>query len=140
MKKIAILITLATLAVVLVITQPGLANSPSTAPSQKEILGALMKNLDVKLEDAAHCNGVGVEPTDRTLGDYLSGFWAFHANTTGKNWLEISATRSDKKDRYLAKVMIYRKDGEENWGWGVSFELDSSMKVHRNSFTCLGGG
>lgn len=111
----------------------------ATAPTNKVVLGALLKNLDVELSKSAHCNGVGVEQFDRTIGDYLSGFWAFHADTKGKNWLDISTT-ANSKGGYLAKVMIYRKDGEENWGWGVSFELNSSEKVDRKSFTCLGGG
>ena len=123
----------------LIIAQQIMASETGTKPSQKEVLGALMKNLEIKLNDAKHCEGVGVEQTDRTVGDYLSGFWAFHANETGKNWLDISTT-STGKGRYLAKVMIYRKDGEENWGWGVSFELDSSNKVNRGSFGCLGAG
>ena len=97
-----------------------------------------MKNTDVKLSNGAHCQGVGIEQTDQTIGDYLSGFWAFHADTKGQNWLDISTSPTGKG--YLAKVMIYRKDGEENWGWGVSFEVDASGKVNRKSFTCLGGG
>lgn len=138
-KKASPLITLSTLAVVLVIAQTVNAGKSVTAPIQKDVLGALMKNLDVQLKDAAHCKSVGVEQTDRTIGDYLSGFWAFHTSTTGKNWLDINTTNTGK-GRYLVKVMIYRKDAEENWGWGVSFELDNSRKVNRGSFTCLGGG
>ena len=131
--------TVSMCAALLVATQAVVANKSTPGLSEKEVLKALMKNLDVRLKDAAHCKGVGTDEHDRTIGDYLSGFLAFHANMQGKNWLDISATKSDQ-GTYLAKVMIYRKDGEENWGWGVSFMLDSSKKVKRNSFTCLGSG
>ena len=136
MKKFT---TLATFAIALVISQPVFAGNTEAVPSQKQILGALVKNLNVELKDATHCNGVGVEQTDQTIGDYLSGFWTYHTSTSGKNWLDISASRIDK-GHYLANLMIYRKAGEENWGWGVSFEMDDSYKVNRSSFTCLGAG
>jgi hypothetical protein len=107
--------------------------------SDKDILRALMKNLDISLADSAHCNNVGTDPSDHTIGDYLSGFWAFHTNQTGKNWLEVNSTK-DKRGGLMARVMIYRADGEENWGWGVSFRVDERGKVDRKSVTCLGGG
>lgn len=133
MKKFLILV------VTLAFASAVFAGGDSPYLSEKDILAALMKNLDIKLTDAAHCEGVGVEASDQTIGEYLSGFWAFHTNATGKNWIEVTATKIDT-DWYLAKVMIYRKDGEENWGWGVSFEVDASKHVKKSSFTCLGAG
>jgi len=98
-----------------------------------------MKNLDVPLKNAAHCDDVGMDEHDRTIGDYLSGFWSFHTDRQSQNWLEVNATKS-VNNRYLAKVMIYQKNKEENWGWGVSFERDSQKKIRKGSFTCLGSG
>lgn len=120
-------------------TQFTIADKTISVLSEKDILTALMKNLDVLLKNAAHCDGMGTDENDRTIGDYLSGFWSFHTSKKGKNWLDINTTKS-AKGLYLAKVMIYRKDGEENWGWGVSFELDGNKKVKRDSFTCVGAG
>jgi len=145
MKKPIILIFVSAIAALFVGTQISFANkiaSPLLASpplSEKTILAILMANLDIPLKNAAHCDGVGIDEHDRTIGDYLSGFWSFHTNKKSKNWLEINATKS-AKNLYLAKLMIYQKNEGESWGWGVSFELDSNKKVNRNSFTCLGAG
>jgi len=139
MKNKPILIAVAFLAMLIAAMQFSFADKTSAPLNGKEILSALFTSQDVLLKDAAHCDGVGTDEKDRTIGDYLSGFWAFHASQKGKNWLEITSTPADN-GTYLAKVMIYRKDGEENWGWGVSFRIGKDRKVIRNSFTCLGAG
>lgn len=107
--------------------------------SDKDVLKALMHNLDVQLAGSAHCEGVGINEHDQTIGDYLSGFWTFHTARQGSNWLEVTTTE-ESPGRQLARVMIYREHGEENWGWGVSFVIDSEQTVDRTSFTCLGAG
>jgi len=136
-KKFTILFLF--LAVLIATLQFSFAGKSNTPLSEKEILSALLASQDVLLKDAAHCKGVGTNENDRSIGEYLSGFWAFHANQKGKNWLDITSKPSDK-GTYLAKVMIYRKDGEENWGWGVSFKIGKNGKALRDSFTCLGAG
>lgn len=139
MKKRIILVFVSAIAMLFVATQISFADKTAPALSEKTILAVLMENLDVPLKNAAHCDGVGIDEHDRTIGDYLSGFWSFHTNKQSKNWLEINVTKS-VKNLYLAKVMIYQKNAEESWGWGVSFELDSHKKIRRDSFTCLGAG
>lgn len=127
------------LTILLMAVRPASAGSEKEEVSDKDILVALFENLDVKLSDAAYCTGAGTDYDDVTIGDYLSGFWVYHTNETGQNRLDISYSIISH-DTYLAKVMIYRKHGEENWGWGVSFEINEAFKVTRNSFTCLGAG
>lgn len=119
--------------------QPANADCKEREFSNKQILNALFMNLDVKLTDAEYCEGVGTDTNDKTIGDYLSGFWAYHTDTSGRNWLDISYSKVND-DAYIAKVMIYRKNGEENWGWGVSFKINAAAKINRSSFTCLGAG
>jgi len=123
----------------LLIVQNSIAGKEESSLGKKDILKALFKNQDVLLKKSSHCNGVGTDEGDLTIGDYLSGFWAFHNNKKGQNWIEVEVTKSSNSI-YLAKVLLYRKNKEENWGWGVSFELDSKTKVRRNSFTCIGSG
>ncbi len=124
----------------LLLTQPvGAATDAVSTLSEKDILKALMSNLDVKLTDAAHCKGVGTDEHDQTIGDYLSGFWSFHTARQGNNWIAVSAAEASV-GRQLVSVVIYRAQGEENWGWGVSFVMDSEQAVDRSSFTCLGAG
>jgi len=125
------------------------ANELSPAITEKDVISALLRNSDVLLKNGAYCNNVGTTKNDQTIGDYISGFWAYHATKTGKNWIEVTTRKlnseksiAQKKatEMYLAEVTIFRKDGEENWGWGVSFKIDDSKKVKRDSFTCTGGG
>lgn len=139
MSSKPLFITVFALLALVLISRFSIADKAAAAPSEKEILNALFNNLDVPLKNGMHCDNVGIEATDRTIGDYLSGFWRFHTSKEGKNWLDVSA-QIFAQDIYLAKVMIYRKDGEENWGWGVSFKLGKNKNVLRDSFTCLGAG
>ncbi|VAW97138.1 hypothetical protein MNBD_GAMMA23-1280 [hydrothermal vent metagenome] len=97
--------------------QLSIAGSNNPLLSEPDILKALMKNNDVLLKNVTHCNGVGISENDKTIGDYISGFWAFHTNKNGNNWLDIKVSKiSDIL--FLAKVMIYRKSKQDNWGWG----------------------
>ncbi len=137
-KQITLILSLIALAL-FATTQFSTADGNNSILSKADVLKALMRNNNVLLKNAKHCNGVGTNEKDRTIGDYLSGFWAFHTNKNGNNWLDINVSKSSDT-LFLAKVMIYRKNGEENWGWGVSFKLDSKAKVQRDSFTCLGSG
>lgn len=123
----------------IIFIMPSAYSDSSNIITEKQILSAMTKNFDVLLKDAAHCEGAGTSEDDRTIGDYFSGFWSFHTNRNGKNWLEIKTVKKSS-DLYSSRVMIYRKDGEENWGWGVSFNIDSSLHVRRHSFACVGAG
>lgn len=117
----------------------GAENKAAASLSDKDVLKVLMGNLDVKLSDSAHCEGVGIDEHDQTIGDYLSGFWSFHTARQGNNWIEV-ATTEESPGHQRARVMIYREHGEENWGWGVSFVIDNEQTVDRTSFVCLGAG
>ncbi|HED33920.1 MAG TPA: hypothetical protein ENJ08_06840 [Gammaproteobacteria bacterium] len=120
------------------------ANELSPIITKKDIVSALFRNSDVLLKNGAYCDNVGTTKNDQTIGDYMAGFWTYHATKTGKNWIEVTTQKlsSEKSTTgmYLAKITIFRKDGEENWGWGVSFKIDNNKKVRRDSFTCTGGG
>lgn len=129
-----------TIAFIVSLMEPSVASSPNAALSEKKIISLLLKNLDVKLSDSHFCENTGTDFSDKTLADYLAGFWLYHTQKSGENWLEVNA-KSDSKSDYLAKFMIYRNKGEENWGWGLSFKVNKqNLSVNRNSFTCLGSG
>lgn len=113
-------------------------------PSVKEVLRHLMRNLDVLLTVDESCSGVGTTDDDRTIGDYLSGFFAEHANKDSWNWLEVTAvpaTTSDGKAAWKSSVMVMRKDAHDEMSWGVGFLVtDADRVVLRQSFRCLGSG
>ena len=43
----------------------------------------------IQLDTLQHCNGVGTESVDKTIGEYLSGFWENHIDTNALNYLRI---------------------------------------------------
>src|SRR6516225_7133296 len=64
--------------------------SPETAPTRKEVLRALLQIQDVGLAASPSCSGVGTEPTDSNIGDYISGFLAEQDSSNGGNSIEVS--------------------------------------------------
>ena len=108
---------------------------------EKEILFLLMQNHDVPLSVDSSCEKAGTERKDKTIGEYISGFWVYHTKRTGKNWIEVKSIAVDT-NHCKASVEIYRKYGEEIvGGWGVLFVVDNtSHKVDRASFRCPGSG
>lgn len=108
---------------------------------EKEILYILMQNHDVPLSVDSSCKNVGTEIEDKTIGEFISGFWAYHVETTSKNWIKVQSRSLDRR-RCEAMVKIYGENGEEViGGWGVSFIINNANhKADRTSFKCLGSG
>jgi hypothetical protein len=100
-----------------------------------------MQSHDVPLSVHESCHNVGTELTDTTIGEFISGFWSYHTETSGSNWIKVRSSPIDKR-RCEGVVEIYRRHGEEIiGGWGVSFIFDSkNRKVDRASIRCLGSG
>jgi hypothetical protein len=123
---------------------PVVAVDVSKPPNTKEVLRYLMRNLDVPLTVDSSCNGVGTTVDDRTIGDYLSGFLAEHAQRGGQNWLDVTsvpAATPDGRAAWESRVMVRRKNAEDEMGWGVGFVITAADRVVvRRSFRCLGGG
>lgn len=114
-------------------------------PDHKKILSILFENMDASLSQHSSCNGVGTSTQDSTIGQYLSGFWAYHVNNDGGNSLHVESVPKKKKNNTVeiweVRVLIRRYQGEEIWSWGVSFEITG--QDHRfipKSFKCLGAG
>ena len=79
MKKYLALLILASAIIIPVATQKlTFADKPLSPLTEKDALAALFKNTQVLLKDARHCDGVGMVESDKTIGDYLSGFWSLH--------------------------------------------------------------
>jgi len=116
----------------------------NVAPTRKEILRALLSSQDVSLTTDSSCSGVGTEPADVNIGDYISGFLAEQNSGTGKNWLDIEAKRSSVSGSdavWNCDVVIRHVDGDDRWGWGVSFQIKpKDHSVIKSSIRCTGSG
>ena len=114
-------------------------------PSNKDILLMVMQNCDVLLSADSSCLGVGSEFNDSTIGQFLSSFWQYHADSIGANSLTINVTEGNDKEVkekfWKAAFMINGQTENENWSWGVSFYImDNNWLVDKKSFKCLGAG
>jgi hypothetical protein len=123
---------------------PAPARPLPDAPARKAILEALLANMDVKLAVHPSCMGVGTEADDQTIGDYLSGFVAEFERGESRNWIEAtaqSAASASGEPVWRADVMLHHAAGDDEWGWGVRFDLrKADGRAVRESFQCLGAG
>lgn len=111
-------------------------------PTDKEVIESLLASQNVSLGVDASCSGVGTDPTDSTIGDYISGFLAEQTTEKGKNWLDISVRPAENSPSlWQCSVVIRHVDGDDRWGWGVSFLMAArDHKVLEQSFRCTGSG
>ena len=124
---------------------PPTENIAAPAPTTKQILQVLFDALDTPLSISETCAGVGTEANDHTIGDFIAGFMAEMGARTGHHWIEIAAepTRAiDGHPVWQCRVILRRQHGEEEWGWGVGFQLDNPppYTLLKASLRCLGSG
>jgi hypothetical protein len=102
------------------------------------IIRALLKNTDVRLDVHQSCEGVGTDPTDETIGDYIAGFMA--EQRVPENTIEAGCEPGSSGDQQC-QVWFKHNDPDDEWAWGVAFEMSSSDgKLSRSSIRCLGAG
>jgi hypothetical protein len=116
----------------------------ASPPTQKQVLRALLQIQDVDLAGIPSCSGVGTEPTDVNIGDYISGFLAEQGSSKGGNSIEVS-TKEDQDANHApawrSEVVIRHLDGDDRWGWGVSFLMrPTNHSVVKESIQCVGAG
>lgn len=123
------------------VTPVRIAHQP---PSAKDIIDAVLASSDVPLSVSPTCEGMGTEPSDKTIGRYLAGFLAELSSPARKNWIEtnVAPGRSAAGDEVsVCRLTLRHEDGDDRWGWGVQFQVRThDGAVLPDSFTCLGAG
>lgn len=119
--------------------------SPRGKPTKKDVLLLVMQSNAILLSVDPSCSGVGVEATDSTIGQYLSGFWQYQTDSMNMNPIDIvieegrDSLITDK--HWNARFMINGRTENEPWSWGISFSiLDANWEIITKSIRCLGGG
>jgi hypothetical protein len=113
-------------------------------PERKDVIEAAMASHDVPLSVNSSCANVGTTQGDATIGAYLAGFLAELAKPGEKNWLEAKV--ASEKDAtgaavWRCEMTIRHSAGEDEWGWGVRFDIrQSDGRVVPASFVCTGAG
>lgn len=128
----------------------GRAQSPAQPPppSAKQILRVLLANGAVPLSTDPSCRGVGSEPSDATLGDYVSGLLANFAATgagEAKNSIVVSAKPvrlPTGEQRWECHVEFVHVPGEDPFRYGVLFQMQrqNGDSLIRGTVRCTGGG
>jgi hypothetical protein len=98
-----------------------------------------MASYEVPLSVSLTCASVGTKPGDNTIGAYLSGFLSeLKDQRRSKNWIETRV--KDAKDVWKCELTVRHSLGEDEWGWGVRFDVKKSdANVIRDLFECTGG-
>jgi hypothetical protein len=113
-------------------------------PSAKDVIDAAIASGNLPLKSATNCANVGTEPSDATIGRYLSGFFAELSSPDKKNWIEtkIEPGKSAAGDPVsICTLMLRHEHGDDRWGWGIQFHVRSSDGlVLTSSFSCIGAG
>ena len=127
------------------------ATDPATLPQNKKVSPApltpkdavryLLRHHDIPLSVHPSCANVGTERTDKTLGDYFSGFLA--ELTSGKNTVNAKCELEPGTTpaRWNCKVLIRHSEGDDEWAWGVDYSMRVSDKaLIKASIRCTGAG
>lgn len=117
---------------------PLVIRAKARPPSPKDVINAAFESAAVPLAAHDSCRNVGTEPTDSTLGHYLSGFAAELDPDDGKNGLVTSV--EETASGWVCRLMIQRRAGEEVWSWGIEFEFGKDGILKPDSYRCVGAG
>ncbi len=108
--------------------------SPAARPDTREVIQWVQGLYAIPLSRHESCADLRVHPHDSTVGDFLSSVWAFHADTSGRNFIDVSCTdvageavkdavpgASGDQTFWSVEFSICRHAGEEQWCWGIMF-------------------
>lgn len=109
------------------------------APTAKQVVQWALQSQAVPLSVDRSCHGVGTDPSDQTIGAYLSGFLAEQTGPPGANWVETACKPAKAGQGWECTLTLRRQRGEDEWGWGVRFRV-ANGQVDRSSFRCVGSG
>ncbi len=120
------------------------AKVASRPPTRKDVIDVVLAHTATPLTVSPTCRNAGTEPDDVTLGRYLAGFMAEMDDPSTKNWIETTVTPGTSSGGdavWTCRMTLRHRDGDDVWGWGVSFVVrQSDGTVVPESFTCTGAG
>jgi len=113
-------------------------------PKDKDIIYAVMLSAGLSTDIDPHCQGAGRELSDKTLGEYLSGYLADLSDFEAKNKIEVHTTEDSDSiygSVWRVRLLITQNHDEVFWSAGLDFLIDqASRSVIPESFRCVGAG
>jgi len=119
------------------------AAGPGTPPTARQMIRALLANGDVPLTVHSSCKGVGSEPGDVNLRDYVSGLLANFADADAKNSISTGAkaiTTPGGERRWECRVEFVHIPQGDPFRYGVTFQMRMDGSLVRRSVRCTGSG
>lgn len=118
---------------------PSRAGGTPTEGGQAEmyrVIQAALQLRDVPLRVHPTCAKAAPLLPARTIGDYLGGFLA--AMGDGQN--RVSARCKPGPGLPRCELWLKHADEEDEWAWGIAFQLDARGRPRPSSVQCLGTG
>jgi hypothetical protein len=131
------------IALLLLTGAPAPATGPPTPPTARQIIRALLANGDVPLTVHPSCKGVGAEPSDVNLRDYVSGLLANFSEADAKNSIATGAkmiTTPGRERRWECRVEFVHIPQGDPFRYGVTFQMRLDGSLVRQSVRCTGSG
>jgi hypothetical protein len=131
------------LALLLLAGAPAMAAGPATPPTARQIIRALLANGDVPLTVHSSCKGVGADPGDVNLRDYVSGLLANFTEADAKNSISTGAnaiTMPGGEKRWECRVEFVHVPQGDPFRYGVTFQMRMNGSLVRHSVRCTGSG
>jgi hypothetical protein len=119
------------------------AAGPPEPPTARQMIRALLASGDIPLTVHSSCKGVGAEPSDVNLRDYISGLLANFTEADAKNSISTGAkaiTTPGGERRWQCRVEFVHIPQGDPFRYGVTFQMRMDGSLVRHSVRCTGSG
>lgn len=102
----------------------------------------VFKAAGLSLTSVPSCRGVGLTRDARTVGDFFGGTLAQFANRPASGPILLVEARSGRAGRQWVPVQVtlHKAEGEEEWNWGLRFEVTARGPLSIRRVSCLVAG
>jgi hypothetical protein len=97
---------------------------------------AALQLRDVPLRSHPTCRNAAPVMPAHSIGDYLAGFLA--NMDKGRN--SVTAACQPRARGQRCELWLKHADEEDEWGWGIGFDVDARGQPRAASVRCLGSG
>jgi hypothetical protein len=102
---------------------------------------ALFRFGNIRLEDVRSCRGVGLEASDLTIGDFMGSIFSRFANQKfDYPIIRVAYDSSDQGEVRHLEITLHYVGGEEEWRWGIRFNMDKNGEGMPESIACFVAG
>ncbi len=101
-----------------------------------QAIRAALQLRDVPLRVHPTCRNAAPILPARSIGDYVAGFLS-HMDS-GRN--SVTTACQPRPGGHRCDLWLKHADEEDEWGWGIRFDMDRRGRPRATSVRCLGSG